>query len=130
MKTLEEFFKNRALFKNVTTFNNILRFSNRKNIYNPEDYSLDFLKEKVKPCCYCLFSFLGEPRPLIVIICVNDLENSNGLFWCEKIIVVIEYLWDTRNSFFYRKLKNVLTSKKQIFATKYLVNPFLLLLKK
>ena len=99
MKTLEEFFKNRALFKNVTTFNNILRFFNRKNIYNPEDYSLDLLKEKIKPFCYYLFSFLGEPRPLIVRICVNDLENSNGLFWCEKVIVEIEYLWDTRNSF-------------------------------
>ena len=57
MKTLENFFKNRALFKNVTKFDNILTFSNRENNYNPEDYSLDFLKEKVKPFCYYLFSF-------------------------------------------------------------------------
>ena len=32
MKTLEFFFKNRALFKNVTREYNILSFSNRENI--------------------------------------------------------------------------------------------------
>ena len=49
MNTLEEiFFKNRALFENVTAFNNPLIFSTRKNIYNPEDYSLDFLKVRLK----------------------------------------------------------------------------------
>ena len=30
MKTLENFFKNKALFKNVTTFDNILSLSNRE----------------------------------------------------------------------------------------------------
>ena len=57
MKTLEIFFKNRPFFKNVARDFNILRFSDMENNYNPEDYSLDFLKEKVKPFCYYLFSF-------------------------------------------------------------------------
>ena len=31
-----------------------------KNVFNPEDYSIDFLKKKVKPLCYYLYSNLGQ----------------------------------------------------------------------
>ena len=34
------------------------KFSSKK-IFNPEDYSIDFLKEKTKPICYYLFSYLN-----------------------------------------------------------------------
>ena len=48
MEKLEEFFKNRALF---TTISNrvIESFSSKNNIYAPEEYSLDFLKETRGP---------------------------------------------------------------------------------
>ena len=125
MKTLEKiFFKNRALFKNVVTFNNILSFSNMENIYNPGYYSLDFLKEKVKPFCYYLFSFLGEPRTLFVRICVNDLENNNRSFFDRgKIIIVeIEYL-DIRDSFL-QEIEECFNEQKRNFCYKIPSKPF------
>ena len=113
------------MFKNIDTItsNNILSFSNRENIYNPEDYSLDFLKEKVKPFCYYLFSFLAEPRPLIFRISVNKLENSNGLLFCKKITIVeIEYL-DIRNSFL-QEIEECFNEQKTNFCHKIPSEPF------
>ena len=124
MKTLENFFKNRALFKNVVIFDDILSFYTRENIYNPEDYSLNFLKEKVKPFCYYLFSFLGESNPFIVRICVNDLENSNrpGVN-CERIIIVnIRYL-DIRDSFL-QEIEECFNEQKTNFCHKIPSKPF------
>ena len=35
-------------------------YINPKPIFNPKDYNLDFLKEKIKPLIYYLYSSLGE----------------------------------------------------------------------
>ena len=112
------------MFKNITTFENILSFSTRENIYNPEDYSLDFLKEKVKPFCYYLFSFLGEPRPLFVKICVNDLENSNRSFFnCGKIIIVEVECLDIRDSFL-QEIEECFNKQETNFYHKIPSKPF------
>ena len=52
MNTIEEFFKNRVLFKEYGLYIS-------DTVFKQEDYSLDFLKEKIKPLCYYLFSSLG-----------------------------------------------------------------------
>ena len=44
METLEEFFKNRVSF--TPNLNQSLPTFFSENIFNPEDYSIDFLKEK------------------------------------------------------------------------------------
>ena len=66
--------------------------------------------------------FLGEPRSLIIRICINDLENNNGLFWCEKI-VEIEYLWSSRNSFL-QKIEECFNKQKTNFCYKIHSKPF------
>ena len=43
-KTIEEFFKNRAYF--TTKSNRIVGLFFSRDIYTPEEYNLDFLKEK------------------------------------------------------------------------------------
>ena len=52
MNTIEEVFKNRVLFKEYGLYIS-------DTVFKPEDYSLDFLKEKIKPLCYYSFSSLG-----------------------------------------------------------------------
>ena len=51
MNTVEDFFKNRVLFKEYGLYIS-------DTVFKPEDYSFDFLKEKIKPLCYYLFSSL------------------------------------------------------------------------
>ena len=46
MDVLEEFFKNRIFFTPYLNEMSIHRFYISENVFNPEDYTLDFLKEK------------------------------------------------------------------------------------
>ena len=63
MKSLEEFFKNRVVFyaqgytieEKLNTIPELVYFSS--NIFKPEEYSLDFAKEQIKPFIVYLFSF-------------------------------------------------------------------------
>ena len=102
MEKLEEFFKNRASFNrselNFSSLSSMLNFTT-KNIYNPEDYSLDFLKEKIKPLCYYLYSFLKEPRVIKIRMYLDDLENENIHFYCREPIVSIGNILYPNNSF-------------------------------
>ena len=75
METLEEFFKNRALF--TSNLNQPLPTFFSENIYNPEDYSLDFLKEKTKSMCYYLYSALGMLFFLMLKSIYKKLEMVN-----------------------------------------------------
>ena len=51
MNTIEEFFKSRVSFVSLPEYGLI-----SKEMFSPEVYSLDFLKEKVKPICHFLAS--------------------------------------------------------------------------
>ena len=59
MEKTEEFFKNKTVFTPSPYYDPLPKFSSKK-FFNPEDYSIDFLKEKkTKPICYYLFSYLN-----------------------------------------------------------------------
>ena len=57
MERIEKFFKDRIMF---TRGRDWQEYFISKNVFNQEDYSIDFLKEKVKPLCYYLYSKLGQ----------------------------------------------------------------------
>ena len=90
-----------------------------KNINNPEDYSLDFLKEKIKPFCYYLYSFLGEPILLTTRI---FLEDDSRQYWWEQI-VEMQHLYGTNNSFLQR-IEKLFFNKKTDFRYKMPTEPF------
>ena len=130
METLEEFFKNRALFtanscQLVPTF-----FS--ENIYNPEDYSLDFLKEKTKSICYYLYRAFGLGF-FDVKIYLEEVENDEINF--EEIEDVIDITIQSKKiitmehtSFFYEwflwKIDHCFKKEKKIFCHKIPTKPF------
>ena len=68
---LEEFFKNSTSFilNNYEPIPHSFRYIS-ENVFKPEDYNIDFLKEKIESFCYYLYSNL-------------DQKNGN---WCEIII--------------------------------------------
>ena len=53
------------------------------NVFKPEDYSLDFLKEKIKPLCYYLFSSLdgdfGNWKYFTIILCENETQRAKDI---------------------------------------------------
>ena len=60
---LEEFFKNRTSFipNNYEPIPHSFRYIS-KNVFKPEDYSIDFLKEKIESFCYYLYSNLDQKK--------------------------------------------------------------------
>ena len=73
-RILEEFFKNRVLF--FVNFNIELV---SKQIFKPEKYSLDFLKEKITPICYFLGSISPKQHNCIsfkIELIYMDLDND------------------------------------------------------
>ena len=82
MENTKDFFKNTALF--TTNSNRVIGSFSSKNIYAPEEYSLDFLKEKIKPLCYCLYSVVGT-RFFHVVIFLMEITDD---FPIEKIMEI------------------------------------------
>ena len=130
MKTLEEFFKNRVLFtanshQPVPTF-----FS--ENIYNPEDYSLDFLKEKTKSICYYLYSAFDM---VFFNVEIYLQEVGNGGINFEEIEDCIDITIQSKKIitighalFFYEcflwKIDYCFKKEKKIFCHKIPTKPF------
>ena len=86
MKSIEEFFKNRISF--ISHSDKPIPYAwtyTSKNVFNPEDYSIDFLKEKVKPLCYYLYSNLeqkyGNWHDLDILLSALPNENFSGFFF-------------------------------------------------
>ena len=46
-----------------------------KKIYNPEEYSIDFLKEKIKPFCYYLYSCVGNRHFHVKIFLIGNTDD-------------------------------------------------------
>ena len=64
MKTLEDFFKNRVSFISDPSEGIV-----SKQTFKPKDYSLDFLKEKIKSLCYFLVSIsIDNPNFIYIYI--------------------------------------------------------------
>ena len=76
METLEDFFKNGVLFQEDGLY-----ISN--TVFKPEDYSLDFFKEKIKPLCYYLFSSLGGNsgnwKYISIFLCETETQRSKEI---------------------------------------------------
>ena len=76
MNTIEEFFTNRLLFKDYGMYIS-------DTVFKPEDYSLDFLKEKIKPLCYYLISSLGGGfgnwEYLTIILCETETRRAKDM---------------------------------------------------
>ena len=53
MKTLQEVIENKASFRLIPPYDIV-----SKQVFKPEDYSLDFFLKKFKANCYFLFSCL------------------------------------------------------------------------
>ena len=124
METIEEFFKNRASFNrreiNFSSLSSILNFTT-KNIYNPEDYSLDFLKEKVKPLCYYLYSFLKEPRVILIRIWLDYLDDKGRHWYSDK--TVMRVLFHSNNDSL-RDIEEHFNDEKKYFCHKVPTKPF------
>ena len=123
MEKIEQFFKNRASFNKTeihfSSLSPILRFTT-KNIYNSEDYSLDFLKEKIKPLCYYLYSFLKEPRIIKIRIWLEHLDD-NGRQWYGNIT---KFHFLDLDKEFLQEIEAYLDGEKTYFIHKIPTKPF------
>ena len=88
-----------------------------KNIYNPEDYSLDFLKEKIKPLCYYLYSVVGT-RFFHVMIYLVEITDD---FPIEQIMLI---QFRPPISCFLQKIERYFNGKKTKFCHLMPSKPF------
>ena len=94
MKSIEEFFKNRISF--ISHLDQPIPYACTyisKNVFNPEHYSIDFLK-KVKPFCYYLYSNLDQKYGnwhTIEFFLISVEDEYSGLFVrTERIIQIFD----------------------------------------
>ena len=103
MNTLEEFFKNRISFYKHPSEGFI-----SKQALNPEDYSLDFLKEKIKSVCYFLVSLshLEYFSFEIALIDKNKYEENTMYYWLDsERIISMNIKKDDFNEIFNRSFE-------------------------
>ena len=123
METLEDFFKNRALFLNLGIIHNQLRFYSKK--YNPEDYNLDFLKEKIEPLCYYLDNFFiaSSLHFCIYLGGIEEIEPEENMK--ERIMDMQFYPFDNR---FFQEFEECFNHVKSKFCYQMPSKPFRIIL--
>ena len=88
MEKIEEFFKNRVSFEKEDYG---IKVFYSKQFYTPEEYSLGFLKEKIKPFCYYMWKkkyfiilvlkYIWKIRRKKVIIFFHFVLMIQAMFW-------------------------------------------------
>ena len=117
MNTIEEFFKNRVSFT-ADPLEGIVS----KQIFNPEGYSLDFLKEKTKSICYFLQNISFNDANFIYIFIAEKYEDEvlPGELLDEHEIIETHCCRD----FFTKHFENCFENQKTRFLYKIPTKPF------
>ena len=123
MNTIEEFFKNRAYFTSNLK-QPLPTFFSEKN-FNPEDYSIDFLKEKTRSICYYLYSALGMVW-FSAEIYLQEIEEYAEVSIQSKKITEIQHTLIFGSDCFLWKIEHIFNEVKKKIAIKCLLNPFVL----
>ena len=132
MNTIEEFFKNSISF--TSCLNHPTPHEGRyvsNNIFKPEDYSNDFLKEKIKSFCYFLYSNLDEKNGNWndIEIYLSDAEDEDeNWFGSVKRITRIFNNMDWTNDKFLWNVDRMFDEKKTDFCYAIPSKPFKILI--
>ena len=102
---MKNFFKNRVSF--ISNLNQPLPTFFSEKIFNPEDYSMDFLKEKNKSFCYYLFSALNIVW-FRAEICLQETEEYAELSIQSEKLIEIQHTLIFASDFFNGELNILL----------------------
>ena len=121
MKHQKIFFKNRVSF--TPNFNQPLPTFFSEKMFNPEDYSIDFLKEKTKSICYYLYSALGIVWFRAEIYLQEIEEYAEVSIQSEKITEIQHTLFFGSDCFLW-KIEHCLNEVKTKFCHQMHTKPF------
>ena len=125
MEKLEEFFKNRVSFS-PTLNQPFPTFFSEKN-FNPEDYSIDFLKENTKSICYYLFSALNIVW-FRAKIYLQEIEEYAELSIQSEKITEIQHTLIFASDCFLWKIEHCFNEVKTKFCHQMSTKPFHIML--
>ena len=124
MKTLEEVIENKASFVADPSEGIV-----SKQTFKPEDYSLDFLKEKIKSLCYFLVSIsINNPSFIYIYIgekCEYEYKGNTHVYLSSKKVTYMHCDIDS----FMKIFEDCFEDQKTYFLYKIPTKPFHIIVK-